>query len=229
LADRNGKGVLPLAQLEFKNVSYISGGKTILSGLTLEIESGDYMSVVGPSGSGKSTFLKLCCHLISPSEGNILFNGDNLGTRSPIELRKRICYCFQTPVLFRDTVEDNLVFPYAIRKQVMDRERINDLFSRFQMSPDYLKHDVQSLSGGEKQRIALIRTLLFKPESLLLDEVTSALDEDNAKIVEEAIESLNREGVTILWVTHNLEQSRKHANKLLTFENGQIKSLEALK
>jgi putative ABC transport system ATP-binding protein len=97
------------------------------------------------------------------------------------------------------------------------------------MNPDYMKHDVKTLSGGEKQRIALIRTLLFKPDVLLLDEVTSALDADNTLIVENAIETMNREGITVLWVTHNPEQGKKYADKLLTIEGGKITSLEALK
>jgi putative ABC transport system ATP-binding protein len=93
----------------------------------------------------------------------------------------------------------------------------------------YINHKVQNLSGGEKQRIALIRTLIFKPEVLLLDEVTSALDKENADIVENVIKKLNDTGTTILWITHNEKQSKKYANKLLTIENGNIKSLEVLK
>lgn len=106
--------------------------------------------------------------------------------------------------------------------------RVKTLFSMFHMSADYLDRGVINLSVGEKQRIALIRSLLFMPQILLLDEVTSALDEANALIVEEVISSLNNDGITILWITHNLEQSRKYANKLLTVEDGEIKSVEEL-
>jgi putative ABC transport system ATP-binding protein len=221
--------VLVLTQIKFQNVFYRDGENTILSNLSVDIEKGDYISVMGPSGSGKSTFLKLCCHLISPTEGKILFNDNDVMQQDPIELRKKICYCFQTPVLFGETVEDNISFAYSIRRQAIDRERIASLFSKFHMNPDYMKHDVKTLSGGEKQRIALIRTLLFKPDVLLLDEVTSALDADNTLIVENAIETMNREGITVLWVTHNPEQGKKYADKLLTIEGGKITSLEALK
>ena len=221
--------MLVLTQIKFQNVFYRDGEHTILSNLSVDIEKGDYISVMGPSGSGKSTFLKLCCHLISPTEGTILFNGSDVMQQDPIELRKKICYCFQTPVLFGETVEDNISFAYSIRRQAIDRERIASLFSKFHMNPDYMKHDVKTLSGGEKQRIALIRTLLFKPDVLLLDEVTSALDADNTLIVENAIQTMNREGITVLWVTHNPEQGKKYADKLLTIEGGKITSLEALK
>lgn len=218
-----------MTQIKFQNVFYRDGENTILNNLSIEIESGDYISVMGPSGSGKSTFLKLCCHLISPTEGTILFDGNDVMQQDPIELRKKICYCFQTPVLFGDTVEDNISFAYSIRKQAIDRERIDSLFSKFNMSLDYMKHDIKTLSGGEKQRIALIRTLLFKPDVLLLDEITSALDVDNTLIVENAINAINQDGITILWVTHNPEQGRKYANKLLTIGSGKIISLEALR
>lgn len=99
----------------------------------------------------------------------------------------------------------------------------------FHMTTTYLNKDVRSLSGGEKQRISLIRSLVFKPKILLLDEITSALDGENTKIVETVINTLNKEGMTILWVTHNPEQNRKYATKVLSIADGKIKSLEVIK
>ena len=215
--------------LEFSNVSFSNEGKSILKNLNIRVESGDYISIVGPSGSGKSTFLKLCNNLISPSEGNISFNNKNVSEYNPIELRKEIAYCFQMPHLFGDTVMDNLSFPFKIRNKKVDMDRIKYLFSLFSMDEEFIDEKVLNLSGGEKQRIALMRTLMFTPEVLLLDEVTSALDSENTLIVENIINKLNNEGSTVLWVTHNDEQSTKYANKLLTLENGEIKSLEVLK
>jgi putative ABC transport system ATP-binding protein len=215
--------------LEFSNVSFSNEGKSILKNLNIRVESGDYISIVGPSGSGKSTFLKLCNNLISPSEGNILFNNKNVSEYNPIELRKKIAYCFQMPHLFGDTVMDSLSFPFKIRNKKVDMDRIKYLFSLFSMNEEFIDEKVLNLSGGEKQRIALMRTLMFTPEVLLLDEVTSALDSENTLIVENIINKLNNEGSTVLWVTHNEEQSTKYANKLLTLENGEIKSLEVLK
>ena len=218
-----------MSLLEFRNVSFENGGNAIIDNISLSIESGDYVSVIGPSGSGKSTLLKLCSHLISPTSGSIVYKEKNFIDYDPTKLRKSIAYCFQTPYLFGDTVIENIRFPFSIRNLRIDQKRINELFTMFYIPADYLNKDVKILSGGEKQRIALIRTLLFKPEILLLDEVTSALDSENTKNAEEAIVSLNREGTTVLWVTHNLEQSRKFANKLLTIEGGKIKSLEVLR
>lgn len=218
-----------MSLLEFQNVSFDSDGKTILKNISVSIEPRDFISIVGSSGSGKSTFLKLCSHLISPTNGNITYKGKNVTEYNPTELRKSIAYCFQMPHLFGDTVMDNIRFPFSIRNVKLDQNRINELFSLFNMTTDFLNKDVKNLSGGEKQRIALIRSLLFKPEVLLLDEITSALDVDNTKIVENVIVSLNKEGITVLWITHSPEQSRKYANKLLTIEAGEIKSLEVLK
>jgi len=214
--------------LEFQNVTFQNDGKTILKNISLKIEKGDFISIVGPSGSGKSTFLKLCSQLISPTNGTITYHCKDFTLYNPTELRKSIAYCFQTPYLFGDTVMDNIKFPFTIRNVTFNQNRVDELFSLFRMSTEFLNKDVTNLSGGEKQRIAFIRSLLFKPEILLLDEITSALDADNTKIVETAIDTLNKEGVTVLFVTHDSEQSRKYANKLLTIASGEIKSLEAL-
>lgn len=218
-----------MSLLEFKNVFFTGNNKNILNNFTISINSGDYISIVGPSGSGKSTFLKLCCHLISPSEGEIKYKNKSIIEQNPTDLRKEIAYCFQTPILFGETVMDNISFPYLIRNIKVDLKRAEELFLLFNLDKDYIKKETKNLSGGEKQRIALIRTLLFEPEILLLDEITSALDVENTSIVENVIKSLNENGTTILWVTHNPEQSRRNAHKLLTIESGEIKSLEVIK
>jgi len=220
--------VLILSLLEFQNVSFINDGETILKNISLTIEKGDFISVIGPSGSGKSTLLKLSSHLISPTKGNIIFKGKNVTEYNPTELRKKIAYCFQSPYLFGSTVLDNLIFPFSIRNIKPDEKRIKELFSLFQMTTDFLQKDVKNLSGGEKQRISLLRSIIFLPEILLLDEVTSALDVDNSILVENIISSLNKEGLTVLWVTHNPLKMRKYANKIITIEMGEIKSLEVI-
>lgn len=218
-----------MSLLEFQNVFFVDDNQSILDDVTISINTGDYISIVGPSGSGKSTILKLCCHLISPTKGEIMFRNKSINDYNPTDLRKNIAYCFQTPYLFGDTVMDNISFPYSIRNTKVDFSRVEELFTVFNIDKNYLNKDIKNLSGGEKQRIALIRTLLFKPEILLLDEITSALDIDNTLIVENVMESLNKDGTTILWITHNLDQSKRNANKLLTIEAGKIKSLEVLK
>ncbi|VTS16766.1 ABC transporter ATP-binding protein [Streptococcus pseudoporcinus] len=218
-----------MAILEFKDVSFSSDGKDILKKLSFTIDEGDYVSIVGPSGSGKSTLLKLASYLQSPTSGAIIFDGKSLEDYNPIELRQAISYCFQTPHLFGDKVKDNIQFPYDIRHLSLDQTRVKELFELFKMDLSYLEQDVKKLSGGEKQRIALIRQLLFEPRLLLLDEVTSALDSVNKEIVENVIARLHNKGITILWITHDSSQSKKYANKRLTIVSGELESMEEIK
>ncbi len=218
-----------MSLLKFQDVSFIGDGKAILDKVDFAVEQGDYISIVGPSGGGKSTFLKLCCHLISPASGTILYKGKSILDLDPMEVRKNIAYCFQTPHLFGKTVIDNVAFPYVIRKIVPDLKKIEELLAAFNLDISYLEKSIVNLSGGEKQRIALVRTLLFQPEILLLDEVTSALDERNALTVEKVVRSFYETGTAVLWITHNVEQSRRNANKILTLEAGKIKSVEVIK
>lgn len=218
-----------MSLLRFENVSFEKENKYILKDLYLEINYKDFISVIGHSGSGKSTFFKLCSQLITPTNGNIFYKGVSCNKYDPIELRKQISYCLQTPCLFGNTVIDNLRFPFSIRHKDIDLNIIKNLLEIFKMSPEYLSRKIENLSGGEKQRIALIRSLIFTPEILLLDEVTSALDEENTFIVENAVTSLNENGTTILWITHSIDQAKKYSNKILTIEYGELKSLEVIK
>lgn len=218
-----------MSLISFNRVQFEVDNKNILNHINFTVEEGDFLSIVGPSGSGKSTLLKLVSGLISPTKGEILFNGKDIAKQDPIETRKQLSYCFQTPYLFGSTVKDNLAFPFDIRHEEFNQSRVDQLFTLFQMDKTYLNQDVKKLSGGEKQRIALIRQLLFEPKVLLLDEVTSALDSVNKEIVEGVIQELHHKGMTILWITHDAEQSKKYANKLLTLVKGQIESLEVIK
>lgn len=221
--------MLNLTLLDLKEVSFASGEKTILRDISFSVRAGDFISIVGSSGSGKSTLLRLCAHLVSPTDGKVLYKGIDMNKYNPAELRKSISYCSQAPYLFGTTVMDNLDFPFSIRNERFNEERANELFCMFRMSPGLMGAAVHNLSGGEKQRIALIRSLLFMPHVLLLDEITSALDMENTRIVEEVISSLNKDGITIMWITHNTEQSQRCANKIMTLETGGIKSLELLR
>lgn len=215
--------------LSIKDVFYNMGDLEILKGISFDIEKGDCMSIVGQSGSGKSTLLKLCADMIPITSGNIYFNGKCYTRYNPIELRKKISYCLQTPELFGKSVCENLEFPFKIRKEKVNKQRIVKLLERFNIDESFLDKDIISLSGGEKQRISIIRNLLYTPDIILLDEATSSLDLENAKIVEEYVQELNDLGVTVLWITHSMEQSEKIFNKRITISEGKIKCMEVLK
>lgn len=212
--------------LELENVYFKGQDKNILSDVNLEIHKGDFVLVVGPSGSGKSTLLKIMSDLISPSSGQIYYKETEYRDINPMDLRGKVTYCFQTAHLFGEKVYDNFEFVYKLHKKEVDLKRIESLLNLFDLSKDYNDKDIINLSGGEKQRIALIRSLLLDPDILLLDEVTSALDKENTKKVEEVISYLNNNGTTIIWITHNPESSKRFANKILKVNEGLVETME---
>lgn len=218
-----------MALLELSNISYIVKDKAIIRDASLAINEGDYITIVGPSGSGKSTLLKLCSDLISPTSGHITYNGCDLTTIDPESYRKEVGYCFQRPYLFAKTVRRNILFPYDIRGMKPDMERIKYLFDLLYMPIEYLERCNDELSGGEMQRICLIRSLIFEPRVLLLDEVTSALDSVNISIVEEVIDELHNKGMTIVSITHSEEQSLRKANRRITIVDGALAKEEVLR
>ncbi len=208
--------------LKISNVKYSSDKDEIIKGINLTVEKGDCISIVGQSGSGKSTFLKMLSDLISPTGGAIYYNGKDYKEINPIELRRKISYCIQIPYLFGESVYENLAFPFEIRNTSVDEDEILKSLELLKLDKSYLNKKVDALSGGEKQRIALIRNLLSKPDILLLDEVTSGLDKENTKIVQSLIKKINEEGMTILWITHDMDQSKSIFNKRVHIDEGKI-------
>ncbi|AQS53409.1 putative iron export ATP-binding protein FetA [Jeotgalibaca dankookensis] len=207
---------------DVKNMSYEVNGKKILKDISFTVEKGEFLTIKGPSGSGKSTLLECLASLISPSSGEIYYKGKPLSAFDVTDYRKEVSYGFQNASLFGETVAENLAFPYLIRDQEFDRKRALELLKKVNLSESYLEQKVTALSGGEKQRIALIRNVVFMPEVLLLDEVTSSLDEATRHDIGEAIRRFNQEeGVTVLWVTHNTEEI-KNATKTMEIVAGQV-------
>lgn len=208
--------------LEMKDLGFSVNQQEILSGITLDITKGDLITISGPSGSGKSTLLKIIGGMASQTSGAITYKGKNITDYPTTQYRKDVSYFFQSPVLFGETVKDNLAFPSEIREETFDENRATELLSAVKLSKDYLTKDIHSLSGGEKQRIAFIRNLMYLPNILLLDEITSALDDDNREIIHTLINDLNTtHHCTILWVTHNQEEYLS-SNKRLYINEGRI-------
>ena len=199
-----------------QGISKRFGDRSILHNIDLHIPSGQFVAVVGRSGCGKSTLLKIVASLLSPTEGTILFAGKDIATLSPESYRQQVSYCVQTPSLFGDTVYDNLVFPWHIRNQTPDPKKFTDDLTRFGLSPETLTKSIAELSGGEKQRVSLIRNLQFLPKALLLDEITSALDDANKRNVNDIIHRYAREqNIAVLWVTHD-SNVITHADDVIT-------------
>ncbi|WP_373739438.1 ABC transporter ATP-binding protein [Jeotgalibaca porci] len=208
--------------LEVKHLSFSVGEKEILKDISFKIQKGDFLTIKGPSGSGKSTLLKLLAAIMNPSTGEIIYKGKPLSEYEITDYRKEVSYSFQNAALFGTTVADNLMFPYEIRNEPFDRDRAIALLDKVMLSEQYLDQKITELSGGEKQRVALIRNVLFTPEVLLLDEVTSALDAENRKVISDAILRLNRENnITVLWVTHNTDEIND-ADKTIEMKAGRL-------
>lgn len=185
-----------------ENIFYSVQNQTILNNINLTIEAGDFITISGPSGSGKSTLLKMLASMITPTSGSLAYKGKTLKKEQITDYRKEVSYFFQQPTLFDDTVMDNLKFPFDIRQAEFDKSRVTKLLKRFKLNESYLDKKIIDLSGGEKQRIAFVRNLVFEPDVLLLDEVTSALDDENKEIIQQFITE-DLKDKTIIWVTHD--------------------------
>ncbi|QKJ86474.1 iron ABC transporter ATP-binding protein FetA [Paramixta manurensis] len=193
--------------LTVNNLSYLQQGVTLLAPISFELALGEQVMLSGPSGCGKSTLLKLIASLLTPSGGRIALHGRDSAEFKPEAWRQQVSYCFQTPSLFGETVYANLAFPYVIRQQPVVREPLINWLARLGLPAAILDKPIASLSGGERQRVALLRNLQFMPAVLLLDEVTSALDDSNKQLVRELIRSLRQEHpLTVLWVSHDREE-----------------------
>ena len=204
------------AILQLQNVGFDIDGNTILNEVNLNIAPGEFKLITGPSGCGKSTLLKIIASLLSPSRGEILFEGKEITALSPEAYRQQVSYCAQTPALFGDTVYDNLIFPWQIRGKQPEPDRFLSQLVQFGLPEETLSKSINELSGGEKQRVSLIRNLQFLPKVLLLDEITSALDESNKKNVNDIIHQYVRDKqVAVLWVTHDKDEI-SHADEVIT-------------
>ena len=190
----------------------------VLTGVDLEIPPGIFV-IVGPSGSGKSTLLRLLNRLLSPTAGQILYEGKPIEQYPVLQLRRRVGMVFQKPVLFDGTVADNIRFA----NESLDDDRIAGLLAQVGLPTDYAHRDSTQLSVGEAQRVCLARTLATQPDVILLDEPTSALDPTATKTIENLMISLaNDEGISLVWVTHQMEQAVRLATEGAMLYQGKI-------
>jgi putative ABC transport system ATP-binding protein len=174
--------------------------------------------IVGPSGAGKSTLLRLCNRLEVPDTGVVEFHGDDVSDLDPLALRRRVGMVFQRPTPFPGTVRDNLrVAAPSITEEagVLALERVG-------LGGDFLDRDAQDLSGGEAQRVCLARTLVTRPEVVLMDEPTSSVDPAARHGLESLAGALAGKGVPIVWVTHDLAQMRRIADHVVVIIDGRI-------
>lgn len=202
---------------------------TILDIPHLRIPAGQVTCIVGRSGAGKSTLLKLLNRMMSPDQGEILYRDTPISGIDPVALRREVVMLPQTPVMFDGTVRDNLLVGLRFSERPdIDDASLRDILEVVDLSKN-LDQDASSLSGGEKQRVALGRILAMRPEAALLDEPSSALDAGTERIVIERLIAAAREhGITIIMVTHSRAMAEQVADRLIEVENGRYTEPTAL-
>ena len=208
------------------NVSY--GKNHILKDINLEIENGEFVSILGKSGCGKTTLIKSIAGLLETDNGDIGIFDKNVAGLPP---EKR-----QTVIVFQDlrlfphmNVEDNIAFAMKLKKmdKAVIKEKVEKLLAQVRLS-GYEKRKVSRLSGGQMQRVALARALGAEPKLLLLDEPFASLDEDLRKEMGELVRRLHREnGITTVMITHDKEEAMELSDRLALMEEGRILAFDS--
>ncbi|HLR52066.1 MAG TPA: phosphate ABC transporter ATP-binding protein, partial [Candidatus Avamphibacillus sp.] len=197
------------AAIRFDGVSFSADGIDILLDITAFFPKGEITSLVGPSGAGKTTVFKLCNGLRSPSKGKIYFNEQSMNTYEPVQLRRQIGLALQDATVISGTVRENLALPLTLQDKLLSEETANEYMDLVGLNKDLLNRDARDLSGGQRQKLSIARTLINQPDVLLLDEITSSLDQISRKDIEQLILKINKKyETTIIWITHSMEQAR---------------------
>ena len=226
-----GKGVIPQnpvkGSIEFKNVSFsYENGKKTLDNINFTINAGEVVGIVGTTGSGKSTIVNLILRYYSEYEGEILLDGEDVRGIDMAFYRSKIGYVLQEPLLFHDTIYNNIVYnsSTATTLDVLDAASTANAHNFITRLPDsydtVLGERGTGLSGGEKQRLSIARAVLKDPAILILDEATSAVDSETEELIQQAIERVIK-GRTTIMIAHRLSTLKK-ADKIIVVENGKI-------
>ena len=213
-----------------RKIEQARGDVHTLSGIDLDIPAGQVVALVGPSGAGKTSLLRLLNRLDDPTSGDVMYNGALIASLPVRELRRRVGFVFQAPVMFAGTVAANLEIARQLgqgdapssgqRRTPRSAEEALELAG---VDRALAPRDAQSLSGGERQRVSIARALMSNPEALLLDEPTSALDPDVADHVMATIHTLAEQlHLTIVMVTHRLAEARIASTHTVFMEAGRI-------
>ncbi len=201
------------------------GETWIVNDISLAVNRGELLGVVGASGSGKSSFLRLLNRLDEPTSGTVFLASRDYRDIPPRTLRQRVGMVTQRPFLFPGNVASNLRFGPAQRGEHLPDTEIASLLERVGL-PEFASRNVANLSGGEQQRVSLARALANRPEVLLLDEPTSALDEQAKVGIEGLITNFISEGgFTFVMVTHDRDQAQRLCHRVALIEHGRLVQL----
>ena len=214
--------------IKVENLRKSFQGMEVLKDVSITINKGDVVCVIGPSGSGKSTFLRCLNMLEKPSSGKIIFDGEDLAApKANLNLhRQKMGMVFQQFNLFPHlTVLNNLTLAPVLLKKMTKEEaeaKAMDLLGRVGLA-DRADSYPNQLSGGQKQRVAIVRALCMDPEVMLFDEPTSALDPEMVGEVLDVMKNLAKKGMTMIVVTHEMGFAREVSNRVLFMDEGVIR------
>ena len=217
-----------MIKLEHVSKAY-SAGIPALNDVSLEIEDGEFVFIVGDSGSGKSTLIKLLLKELEPTEGTIIMGGKNLSRirrRQIPRFRRNVGVVFQDFRLLKDlNVYENVAFAQKVIGESNRRikRRVPQMLSEVGLAAKYKSYPKQ-LSGGEQQRVAIARALINEPAVLLADEPTGNLDNNNAWEVMKLLEDINAKGTTVVVVTHNMEIVQVMKKRVVAIKKGVVVS-----
>ena len=211
--------------LEAKNIEKSFGKLKVLKGINLTVNKGQRIVIIGPSGSGKSTFLRCLNLLEEPSKGQVLYNNIALTNNNKLQMRKKIGMVFQNFNLFTNlTVLDNLILAPVKEGDLTEKDALkkaDKLLNEISLE-DKKNAYPSSLAGGQKQRVAIARSLMMNPDIILFDEPTSALDPEMIEDVLNLMKRVAEEGMTMIVVTHELEFAKDIATDVLFMDKGVI-------
>lgn len=213
--------------IDFQHVSKKYNGQSVLEDFDISIEDGEFFVLVGPSGSGKTTTLKMINRLIEPTDGDIYFNDQRLIEYNLKELRLTIGYVLQQIALFPNlTVAENIELIPEMKhwSKAKRRERTEELLRKVSLPPEeYLHRKPAELSGGEQQRIGILRAIAAKPDIILMDEPFSALDPISRGQLQLLIKELHKElASTVVFVTHDMNEALLLGDRICVMKDGKI-------
>lgn len=213
--------------IEYKHVALRYGEKSVLEDVNLKIKDGEFMVLVGPSGSGKTTMLKIINRLLEPTDGNIYMDDKRIKDYNQRDLRLSTGYVLQQIALFPNlTVAENIAIIPEMKGWNKDKIKQNtaELLEMVGLpAKEYADRFPSMLSGGEQQRVGIVRAIIGEPRILLMDEPFSALDAISRKQLQVLTKKLHNEfGVTIIFVTHDTDEALLLADRIAVLQNGQI-------
>ncbi len=216
--------------IEYKHVALRYTDKDILKDVNLHIEDGEFMVLVGPSGSGKTTMIKMINRLLEPTDGNIYMDGKRIKDYDERELRLSTGYVLQAIALFPNlTVAENISLIPEMKGWSKEQitSKTEELLEKLGLpASDYADRKPYELSGGEQQRVGIVRAIIGEPKILLMDEPFSALDAISRKQLQDLTKNLHKEfGMTTIFVTHDTDEAIKLGDRIAVLQDGEIRQV----